>query len=470
MTTDKLRKILARGEDITTEYKKCTDRLSDSVYETVCSFSNRYGGYLLLGVADDGTVLGVNIDTIGKLKKDFANMLNNPQKMSPALYLSLENAEIDGKMILWTYVPLTSQVQKCVGRIYDRNEDGDFDITDSPILAGDLYSRKAGTFTERRVFQHTTLDDLRLDLIPRVKKSAMLFRDDHPWQHMDDMELFRSAGLYENKDQRTGLEGFNLAGILLFGRDETIRSCAPGYTTDCLLRRADIDRYDDRLMVETNLIESYDLIMEFIAKHTEDRFQLIDDRRVSIRTKIAREVVGNLLMHREYSSAFPARLIIEKEQFYTENWSWAKYPGRITLDNATPFSKNPLIAHFFMNIGRADALGSGIKNLYQYTKMYSGREPELIEGDVFKIIVPIERNEPNHDPDSGISESNMRSDRIEQILEMLADDSEMTYNMIAKKLEISRSSVMREIKKLKDSGILYREGGTRGVWKIVKKN
>jgi ATP-dependent DNA helicase RecG len=296
MTTDELKKILARGEDIVTEYKKCKDKLSDTVFETVCSFSNRYGGHLVIGVADDGTVLGVSKDAASKLKIDFANLLNNTQKMNPTLYLSLEDAEIDGKTILWTYVPLTSQVQKCAGRIYDRNEDGDYDITDSPILVGDMYSRKSGTFTERRVFSYTTLDDLRLDLIPLVKKLAVSFRSDHPWRHMDNMELFRSAGLYEDKDQKTGVSGFNLAGILLFGKDETIRSCAPGYTTDCLLRKVDTDRYDDRIIVETNLIESYDLIMEFIAKHTEDRFHLIEDQRVSIRTRIAREVVGNLLM------------------------------------------------------------------------------------------------------------------------------------------------------------------------------
>jgi ATP-dependent DNA helicase RecG len=42
-----------------------------------------------------------------------------------------------------------------------------------------------------------------------------------------------------------------------------------------------------------------------------------------------------------------------------------------------------------MNIGRADQLGSGIRNLYTYTKLYSGGVPELIEGDIFKTIIPL---------------------------------------------------------------------------------
>ena len=78
------------------------------------------------------------------------------------------------------------------------------------------------------------------------------------------MELFRSAGLYE-EDKMTGNNGFNLAGILLFGKNEVIQSCAPGYVTDCLLRRENLDRYDDRVIVETNLIEAYDRIFEFIV-------------------------------------------------------------------------------------------------------------------------------------------------------------------------------------------------------------
>jgi len=43
--------------------------------------------------------------------------------------------------------------------------------------------------------------------------------------------------------------------------------------------------------------------------------------------------------------------------------------------------------HYFINIGRADVLGSGVRNLYKCTKMYSDDEPELIDGDVFRMIV-----------------------------------------------------------------------------------
>lgn len=49
MTEAKIRELLNRGEDYTTEYKKCVNELSHSVFETVSSFSNRYGGYIFRG-------------------------------------------------------------------------------------------------------------------------------------------------------------------------------------------------------------------------------------------------------------------------------------------------------------------------------------------------------------------------------------------------------------------------------------
>lgn len=64
----------------------------------------------------------------------------------------------------------------------------------------------------------------------------------------------------------------------------------------------------------------------------------------------------------------------------------------ITPDNLEPNPKNPLIASFFRNIGWSDRLGSGVRNLFKYSKYYSGEEPEFVEGDVFRIIVPLEEN------------------------------------------------------------------------------
>ena len=282
MTSDFMKELLSKDEKITVEYKTCQYGIQEDVYETVCSFSNRYGGYIIMGVEDDGIPIGINPNIVKDMKKNFVNQLNNPDKMSPTLYLSLEDIVYEGMTLLWVYVPPTSTVEKCANRIYDRNEDGDMDITDSPIQLQNMYNRKSNTYAEHKIFPYVTTEDLRMDLMGKVRNLAKSKNPDHPWLKMSDEEILKSAGLWE-KDFSSGIQGYNLAGVLLFGNDDVIRSCCSGYVTDALYRVENLDRYDDRLHVTTNLIEAYDLLMEFVAKHTSDKFYLINNISTSIK-------------------------------------------------------------------------------------------------------------------------------------------------------------------------------------------
>lgn len=93
----------------------------------------------------------------------------------------------------------------------------------------------------------------------------------------------------------TGLQGITLAGILIFGSELMIQTTLSHYRTDAILRRENLDRYDDRDDIRVNLLRSYERLMQFIAKHLNDTFYLEGDRRVSLRDKIYREVISNLL-------------------------------------------------------------------------------------------------------------------------------------------------------------------------------
>ena len=444
MTTELMRQLLSKDEKITIEYKECQNGIYDDVYETVCSFSNRYGGYIIMGVKDSGIPIGLNRNMIKDMKKNFVNQLNNSDKMSPTLYLSIEELEYDGMMLLWVYVPPTSTVEKCANRIYDRNEDGDMDITDSPIQLQNMYNRKSNTYVEHKIFPYVSLDDLRLDLMNKVRNLVKSRKPDHDWLQMSDQDILKSAGLWE-KDFSSGVQGYNLAGVLLFGKDEVIRSCCPGYVTDAIYRVENLDRYDDRLQVATNLIESYELLMEFVAKHTSDKFFLVDNVNTSIRDLIAREVIGNILVHRDFSSAYPAKLIIEKDWLKTENWCVPRRHGNIMSDEFTPYPKNPLIQQFFANIGRTDTIGSGVRNLYKYTPIYSeGGKPELFEDDVFKISIPL-----NKIAAESAKESKTLSKREQKIYDMICENIHLSVEQVMAELDISRATVFKDYAKIK---------------------
>ena len=48
------------GEGNNVEFKRCGNEVEHDVFESVCSFANRFGGDIYLGVLNDGTVTGVN--------------------------------------------------------------------------------------------------------------------------------------------------------------------------------------------------------------------------------------------------------------------------------------------------------------------------------------------------------------------------------------------------------------------------
>ncbi|WP_428994841.1 hypothetical protein [Gardnerella swidsinskii] len=94
----------------------------------------------------------------------------------------------------------------------------------------------------------------------------------HLWVDMTDEEMLRSCGLIL-EDPETNKEGITLAAVLLFGTDNRIMSVLPQHKTDVIFRVFNVDRYDDRDVVITNLIESYDKKKAiFFSNYVDKRF------------------------------------------------------------------------------------------------------------------------------------------------------------------------------------------------------
>ena len=69
---------------------------------------------------------------------------------------------------------------------------------------------------------------------------------------------------------------------------------------------------------------------------------LEDTVNKSLRNTIVREMVSNTLMHREFTSSYTAKFVIEKNRMYVENANRATQEGFITVDNLEPNPKNPI--------------------------------------------------------------------------------------------------------------------------------
>ena len=121
------------------EFKESSTQVNRDLYESICAFLNRQGGHLVLGVKDDGVIAGIDPQALPGIKKDLVTTLNNPQKINPPLYALPEQIFVQGKTLLYLAIPESSQVHRCNGRIFDRNEDGDLDITNQSDAVAHLY-------------------------------------------------------------------------------------------------------------------------------------------------------------------------------------------------------------------------------------------------------------------------------------------------------------------------------------------
>ena len=82
MDLNTLQSVLNIGETIGVEFKRCGNGIESDVYESVCSFLNRFGGDIYMGVLDDGTVIGVPEKAAPDMVKNFIKTVSNPMLFS----------------------------------------------------------------------------------------------------------------------------------------------------------------------------------------------------------------------------------------------------------------------------------------------------------------------------------------------------------------------------------------------------
>lgn len=420
----------------------------DEYMKWMSAFAYTNGGTLHIGVNDDGYVVGLK--DYRKLLEDLPNKFRDKLHITP--FVRLCHAEQPGTNIRYNTVPesiASKQInQYACGAFNPQNEkqkerlekwkienpvcqdeDGryyylEIEVAHHTTLVtynGVQYTRSGSTlqmiegpeleeaalrlsdtrqnsYFVNKVYPAFSINDLRQDLINKARSMALNKNADHEWGRLDNAGLLRSCGLIL-QDELTGKEGITLAAILLFGTDNLIKSVCFQHKTDAIVRIIDTDRFDDRDVITTNLIDSYDRLMTFGKRHLNDRFVLNETRdskglesvqSVSARDKILREIIGNILMHRDFSSGHVARMVIERDQIEIVNANRPHGHGNLDIQRFSPFQKNPSISQAFREMGLADELGSGMRNSYKFTKLYSGGTPTFTEdGDLFRIIIPL---------------------------------------------------------------------------------
>ena len=210
MTPDKLKQLLAHPEGTIIEYKKSQESLTRSVYASICAFLNRRGGHVVLGANNDGTIVGINPDCVQTQIDTLAKDMNNPQLFKPTYYLNFEPLDIDGKKVIYFYVPESAQGHSYKGVYYDRNQDGDFELRSTEQIAN-LFIRKSKIKTEDRVYPELSMKDLDPEAFEELRNGLRKENPNHTWLSMTDEQIISSADMIkqvtdEKTDQKSGLK------------------------------------------------------------------------------------------------------------------------------------------------------------------------------------------------------------------------------------------------------------------------
>jgi ATP-dependent DNA helicase RecG len=108
---------------------------------------------------------------------------------------------------------------------------------------------------------------------------------------------------------------------------------------------------------------------------------------------IFREIVANIIVHREYTNGFSTDFIIYTDRVEVTNPNKTLFRGPLSPDTFSPYAKNPNIRRFFNEFHWTDEIGSGVRNVFKYLKIYAnGSKPLFIEDDMFKTVIPLLRH------------------------------------------------------------------------------
>lgn len=394
------------------EYKSGKDGFPKELWKSYSAFANTNTGIIVIGVQDKKGILnieGLSDEQIERYKKQFWNDCNNPNTVSRNLLSNddIRVISIKNKNLLVFRIPFASRTERPVyltrnplGNTYKRNHEGDYRCTDEEVKRM-LADSSAELQRDSLILEDFTIDDFDKTSVKQFRQLFISSKPGHPWHVLDDIELFRKIGAYRI-DRKTKKEGITLAGLLMFGKSDSIKEqdALPDFFPD-FRERLSMDekiRWTDRICPdgtwENNLFQFYLKVWPKLSSTLPKPFQLNKDERVDESpTHIAlREAFINALVHADYSLSGNIIIEIDTEKFMFSN------PGTLLVSIYQYYSggisecRNPALQQMFMLIGRAEKAGSGVDKIMSGWQESHWRRPYLeIENqpDRIKLTLPM---------------------------------------------------------------------------------
>ena len=408
-----LDKLLNERECETVECKSALGGFPRSFWETYSAFANTQGGIIILGIKehhDEFEPNNLSDADIDKLQKEFWSGVRNKNTIRTCL-LQQKDVEIgfigDSKVLVF-HIPAAKREQRPIhctqnafNGTYRRNYEGDYLCSQMEVrrmFADADISRPA----DGRILKNYSWEDIDKPSLEQYRRLFALAKPSHAWLSLPDKELMRKLGGYR-KDRETGEEGFTVAGLLMFGKYDSIRdeSCVPKFFPDYKEIPSDTtsQRWIDRVYPdgtwEANLFQFYRRVLPKLNEVIPTPFRLENGQRrdETMAHESLREALANLCVHADYSEesslliyryphyilfSNPGTMLVTPTQFY--------YGGESVCRNTN-------LQTMFMMLGSADKAGSGGDKILKGWESIGWKSPSISgrsQPNKVELLMPLE--------------------------------------------------------------------------------
>jgi ATP-dependent DNA helicase RecG len=362
--SDSLTALLQAGEGYHTEFKQSPDK---SFVEEACAFANSGGGRILLGVADNGVIKGV--DTGNVMRSRVQDMLG---QIEPRLNCEIEAV---GDVLVVKIPEGTEKPYGCSKGFFMRMGANSQKLTRNQIIE---FFQKEGRirFDELSHAKAVYPDDFDPDAFARFLTLAGISPS------IDRETLLR------NLDCLTADNRLTNAGVLFFVKD--IDFLINHAIVGCVLYKgADKVHILDKKDFKTNIVDNINNAILFIQRHTNLRYKIEHLRREEIPDypEVAlREAVINAICHRDYFDK-RANVLIEVFADRVVITNPGGLPSGLPPEEfgTRSVARNPLIASLLHRIDYIEKIGTGINRIHQAVAKHGGTELELRYNDFFTV-------------------------------------------------------------------------------------
>lgn len=453
-----------RKEMMTFESKKCLNKLPKSFWETYSSFANTQGGTIVLGFVEEEGRLRLNgIENPDSVVKELWDLLHDRTKVSANLLTDndVEIREYDDLKYIVVRIPRADRHQRPVyinndldNGTYRRNSEGDYHCTVPEIL--EMGRDATDTSTDQRTVDKSGMQDINLNTLNSYRNLLRSNTPTHPWLEEPDEEFLRLIGAAEIENEEFKL---TMAGMLMFGNDYRITRIIPDYHLD-YRRYERSEEWVDRINSDSglwsgNIFDFYMGVSNKIMNSNDHPFILEGDRRIDDNDiiKAQREMILNGLVHADYLGKGGIVIVSKRDSLIVRNPGNFRIPPEKAARGGYSDARNPTLMKMFTLVGFVERSGSGVYRIFRTCRIIGLPLPEINE---------------EYDPSCVVFKMELKdSDKLNsKIIQLMIQNKKIGISEMAEYLGVSKSTVSREITRMKIEGKVSRAGGTKGHWVV----